>query len=441
MSTDNKVPAKVVQIYQDISGDDPDVTEIESLCVNCELQGKTKILLTKIPFFKEVIIMSFQCDHCGFHNNELKPGSAIQQLGVQYKVRIISKKDLNRQVIQTDSASVKIPELDFEVPPGKGSITNVEGLITNAITGIEFQQPLRKIQHPELAEQLAQFVIKLKKLLEMEKPFTLIIDDPSGNSFVENPHAPNKDTEMVVHNYKRSAEQNVSLGIPPEEDDRTVVASAGIPADNTLNLKDEVLSFEINCPNCNAMCSTNMKLINIPHFKEVVIMATSCEQCGHRDNEVKSSGAIEPKGKHLDLRIRTITDLSRDVLKSETSSISIPELELEAMMGSLGGKFTTVEGLLSDINDSLSKNNPFCFGDSAEEETKAKMNEFSNNISQIISGEKLNVHLILDDPAGNSYIQDLCFPEEDPDLKITYYERNFEQNEALGLNDMKTDNY
>jgi hypothetical protein len=35
------------------------VEEIESI------QGTTRLLLTKIPFFREVIIMSFSCPHCG----------------------------------------------------------------------------------------------------------------------------------------------------------------------------------------------------------------------------------------------------------------------------------------------------------------------------------------------------------------------------------------
>jgi len=53
------------------------VEEIESMCINCEEnvpllpqssidgQGITRLLLTKIPFFREVIIMSFSCPHCG----------------------------------------------------------------------------------------------------------------------------------------------------------------------------------------------------------------------------------------------------------------------------------------------------------------------------------------------------------------------------------------
>ena len=44
-------------------------------------------------------------------------------------------------------------------------------------------------------------------------------------------------------------------------------------------------------------------------------MATVCEYCGHKTNEVKSGGGIEPKGKRISLKVTDATDLSRDVLK------------------------------------------------------------------------------------------------------------------------------
>ena len=60
----------------------------------------------------------------------------------------------------------------------------------------------------------------------------------------------------------------------------------------------------------------------IPHFKEVVIMATLCDSCGHKTNEVKSGGGIEPTGKKMTLIVQghidpaqTEEDLSRDILK------------------------------------------------------------------------------------------------------------------------------
>lgn len=44
-------------------------------------------------------------------------------------------------------------------------------------------------------------------------------------------------------------------------------------------------------------------------------MATVCEYCGHKTNEVKSGGGIESKGKRIKLHITDPSDLSRDVLK------------------------------------------------------------------------------------------------------------------------------
>ena len=44
-------------------------------------------------------------------------------------------------------------------------------------------------------------------------------------------------------------------------------------------------------------------------------MATVCDACGFRDNEVKAGAGIEPKGKRMTLRLTDVSDLSRDVLK------------------------------------------------------------------------------------------------------------------------------
>lgn len=49
--------------------------------------------------------------------------------------------------------------------------------------------------------------------------------------------------------------------------------------------------------------------------------------------------------------------------------------------------------------------------------------------------------VIIDDPLSNSYIQNLYAPDPDPELSKLEYTRTFEQNEELGLNDMKTEDY
>lgn len=60
--------------------------------------------------------MSFECEHCGYKNNEIQSGEKIQEKGCLLRCKITTTPDLNRQVIKSDYATVKIPELDFEIP-------------------------------------------------------------------------------------------------------------------------------------------------------------------------------------------------------------------------------------------------------------------------------------------------------------------------------------
>ena len=40
-------------------------------CHACGKMGESRMCVTDIPYFKEVIIMSFVCDFCGFRTNEV----------------------------------------------------------------------------------------------------------------------------------------------------------------------------------------------------------------------------------------------------------------------------------------------------------------------------------------------------------------------------------
>ncbi|KAM4015568.1 zinc finger protein ZPR1 [Anomaloglossus baeobatrachus] len=423
-------------VFREISADDEEQqpAEIESLCMSCYQSGVTRLLLTKVPFFKEIIVSSFACDSCCSSNTEIQSAGRIQDQGVRYSLSVRNKRDVNREVVKTDYATTQIPEVDFEIPActQKGALTTIEGILERTIVGLEQEQPLRQAVDAQVAGKIDEFITKLQSLKDGETPFTFIIDDPSGNSFVENPFAPHKDEALVVTQYRRSREQDSLLGIESSDGEKS--------EEKQEDLKDEVLQFQTNCPECNVPAETNMKLVQIPHFKEVVIMATNCDACGHRTNEVKSGGAIEPLGTRITLHITDPSDLTRDLLKSETCSVNIPELEFELGMGALGGKFTTLEGILKDIRDLVVDKNPFTLGDSATSDRKAKLQEFGKKIDQILEGQ-MKAHLVLDDAAGNSYLQNVYAPEEDPEMKIEKYERSFEQNEDLGLNDMRTEGY
>lgn len=47
----------------------------------------------------------------------------------------------------------------------------------------------------------------------------------------------------------------------------------------------------------------------------------------------------------------------------------------------------------------------------------------------------------MDDPLSNCFVQNPRHPEPDPLVTCEVYERTFEQNEELGINDMITENY
>ncbi len=62
-----------------------------------------------------------------------------------------------------------------------------------------------------------------------------------------------------------------------------------------------------------------------------------------RDAEIKPGGAISEKGCRHTFRVESKKDLSRDVLKSDSCAINIPELDFNMGEGTLGGKYTTIE--------------------------------------------------------------------------------------------------
>jgi zinc finger protein len=47
-------------------------------------------------------------------------------------------------------------------------------------------------------------------------PFTFIIEDPSGNSFLQNPNAPSRDEYTKIEHFPRSAEDYVTMGYNPD---------------------------------------------------------------------------------------------------------------------------------------------------------------------------------------------------------------------------------
>ncbi|KAH7320985.1 zinc finger protein zpr1 [Stachybotrys elegans] len=432
---------------QDDQDDEPKaVEEIESLCMSCGENGVTRLLLTMIPYFREVVIMSFACDHCGTHNNEIQAAGVVQPRGTHYELRLTSIADFSRQVVKSDSATVKFIELDLEIPAGRGQLTNVEGLLSTVMDDLELGQEARKEQAPEVHDKVAEIIKKGRAMLAGESfPFRLYVDDPAGNSFIS-PDLKDGVGKWEKHEFVRTPEQNAALGLAASEQPADAsVTTTGLTVDGDI-IPNEVYSFPASCPGCMNPCTTHMKMVDIPHFKQVVIMSTVCDHCGYRSNDVKTGGAIPELGEKIILTVNDETDLARDILKSETCGLECPELQLQVNPGTLGGRFTTVEGLLTQVRNDLhsqifESTERGQGGDSLAAEEKSQWDKFFEGLDAAISGQK-PFTIILTDPFASSFVQPLVDPPEpDPKIQRENYQRTEEEEEELGLKDMKVTDY
>lgn len=509
---------------------DQPVQEIESLCMECGKMGSTRLLLTFIPYFREVIIASFFCEHCGNRNNEIQSAGMIQPKGCIYTIHITAVSDLNRQVVKSEHATITVPEIQLTIPNKRGQLTTIEGILSDTLRDLEMDQPLRKHMQPEVYEKIEEICSRLRVVVGEEKeeedqnttenssqegltskgpvgnsrkavdkddesrqfpPLTFKIDDPTGNSFVEFTGAIEgkgmSDVKWSKRDYPRTKEQNTALGLGinqeetsadtreagtgpqkggssnTESESREQKRSKGqdgeaVPMTSKADAIDatglgggfnkdagetefdneEVFTFPGTCSSCSAPLETNMKKVNIPYFKDILIMSTNCDSCGYRDNEVKSGSAIPPKGRKLTLRVEDAEDLSRDILKSESAGLSIPDIDLHLAPGTLGGRFTTLEGLLQQVYDELSER-VLMRGDSSIQ--KENLEGFLGKLKAVMSAQICPYTVILDDPLADSYIQNPYAPDKDEQIEEVEYERTWDQNEDLGLNDIKVEDY
>ncbi|KAF8586435.1 zf-ZPR1-domain-containing protein [Ramaria rubella] len=446
--------------------DDRPMQEVDSLCMSCGEQGVTRMLLTSIPFFREVIVMSFRCEYCGNQNNEIQAAGTIRDQGTLYTAKILDRKDLNRQLVKSQYCTVLIPEYELTIPAHRGQLTTVEGLLRDTMKDLSIGQPLRKIQDEAAYDKIQHMLDAFQDILghedddEIEEageakieaeeqpmsPFTIQLDDPAGDSFIEF-YESMSDPKWNVRQYTRTKEHNIFLGLAQVDEDaanadaKTKIKAAKDPRKEPMALVDEIEAEEIFvfpgvCSSCALPLDTLMKKVVIPYFKDILIMSTNCENCGYKDNEVKSGSAISDKGQKITLKVEDRDDLSRDILKSETCGLHIPEIDLLLQPGTLGGRFTTVEGILEQVYEELSEK---VFSDSIDKGDNAFV-VFLTKLKKVKAAE-MPFTLILDDPLANSYLQSLYAPDPDPNMEFESYNRTWQQNEELGLNDMVTEGY
>ncbi|KAK0584057.1 hypothetical protein LWI29_007002 [Acer saccharum] len=227
-----------------------------------------------------------------------------------------------------------------------------------------------------------------------DSPFTLILDDPAGNDFIENLYAPSPDPSLSIKFYEQHAllgylvdpSQSTEEAISASDQMKrkphgSVGAAAGhraIAQSNSAEIAEalfrhsapeEVMIFPSTFGTCSAYCETGMFVTRIPYFQEVIFMAFTCNACSYSNSE----------------------------LKPDSASVEVPELDLELAV------VTTVEGLITKISESLERVHGFTFGDSLEDSKRNKWLDFKARLNKLPSLEE-SWTLILHNELADSFI-------------------------------------
>ena len=223
--------------------------DITSMCPRCQREGNTRLLMLSVPHFKEILISSFECgadpSECGATNREVAFIGSYAREAVEMELHVAGRADLNMQVVLSSHSSIRIPELDFEIPPremkqsllqneqlaveahGMGGLTTVEGILSQVHTDISanIESLAASPEDSEYASALRGFLGRLEELMRGERPFTFVLSDISGNAYIsaleigtqQTPEEALRSGKLAVRKRERTHAEDVRLGIVAPE--------------------------------------------------------------------------------------------------------------------------------------------------------------------------------------------------------------------------------
>ncbi|KAG1777221.1 ZPR1 zinc-finger domain-containing protein [Suillus placidus] len=82
-----------------------------------------------------------------------------------YTVKVLNRGDLNRQFIRSEACAINIPECQLVLPPSRGQLTTVEGLLGDIVADLNVQQSLRRIQGENAYAKIQEIIDDLKEII------------------------------------------------------------------------------------------------------------------------------------------------------------------------------------------------------------------------------------------------------------------------------------
>ncbi len=157
----------------------------------CPYCGKESMEVTElyyeVPSFGGLILYSYRCSSCGYRHVDLQYLEAKKWKVYRYTIED-SRDIAETLVFRSKTCRIRSPELGFTIDPGiaaEAFITTAEGLLYKVLDFAERMLALAETE--EEKQKIQEFMDKVRRALNGELRFTIVLEDPLGNSLIRPP--------------------------------------------------------------------------------------------------------------------------------------------------------------------------------------------------------------------------------------------------------------
>lgn len=157
-------------------------TVVPGPCPSCSNEIEYRYQTEDIPYFSEILIVCATCPSCGYRYIDTQLLRDAEPS--RYEFFVSAAEDLTVRVVRSTSGTVRIPELGVQIDPGpacSGFVTNVEGVLDRIENVVKGVLVWAEGEERENAGKLLELIGRARA---GTLPFTLILDDPRGNSAI-----------------------------------------------------------------------------------------------------------------------------------------------------------------------------------------------------------------------------------------------------------------
>ena len=157
---------------------------LDASCPSCGTAGlQMRSMGLDIPYFGDALQTTVLCGACGFRHADVL--LTRQGAPTRHTLRVPGAHDLSARVVRSSSCTVRVKELAAVIEPGPRSdafISSAEGVLHRLRDILAFlarngnTKPRREAARTSLE--------RLARMIDGAEPFTLVLEDPFGNSAI-----------------------------------------------------------------------------------------------------------------------------------------------------------------------------------------------------------------------------------------------------------------